>query len=171
MAPSLARWAEPGSLIVGIGNVARTDDGLGWAFVDRLEAAGHPGDLVRAYQLQLEDADLVSHFERVLFVDATRSPEVTSYSLTRPEPRLEVAFTSHALTVPTVLETCRTCFGRVPEAWLLAVRGYRFDLAEGLTPAAAANLAAALAALAALPTLPALGAVGTEPSVPQPDPV
>ena len=31
----------PSSLIYGIGNVARRDDGLGWAFIDQLEAR-HP---------------------------------------------------------------------------------------------------------------------------------
>ncbi len=147
MRPLIEEYVAPGGLVVGIGNVGRQDDGLGWALVDALEASGHPGELVRAYQLQLEDADLVSRFARVLFVDSTKDPEVATYSLTRPTPRLEVAFTSHALTVPTVLETCRHCFGRLPEVRLLAIRGYSFELVEGLTRDAAANLAAAGAAL------------------------
>ena len=29
---------DPSSLIYGIGNVGRQDDGLGWAFIDELEA-------------------------------------------------------------------------------------------------------------------------------------
>lgn len=143
----LEEYAAPGGLVVGIGNVGRQDDGLGWAFLDVLEAAGHTGELVRAYQLQLEDADLISRFARVLFVDSSKDAGVTSYLLTRPEPRLEVAFTSHALTIPTVLATCRQCFGVLPDTRVLALRGYSFDLVEGLTTAAARNLGLATAAL------------------------
>jgi hydrogenase maturation protease len=147
MGAILEEYAAPGGLVLGIGNVGRQDDGLGWAFVDRLEEAAHPGTLERTYQLHLEDAALLSRCERVLFVDSTKEPGVTSYALTRPHPRLEVAFTSHALTIPTVLETCRQCFGVLPDTRVLAIRGYSFDLVEGLTPSGTANLAAAFAAL------------------------
>ena len=34
----LGFFDDPSSLIYGIGNVGRQDDGLGWAFIDRLEA-------------------------------------------------------------------------------------------------------------------------------------
>ena len=104
-------------LVYGIGNVARRDDGLGWAFVDWLEETGRcaRAELVRGYQLQLEDADLLRRFRRVLFVDATRDPAVPSYRLERPTPRLESTFTSHALTVPSVLATTQHCFGVLPD--------------------------------------------------------
>ena len=90
---------DPSSLICGIGNVGRQDDGLGWAFIDRLEAHKRRphADLRRAYQLNLEHADLISRFARVLFVDATKDPLVSSFSLTRPEPKLDFSFTLHAI--------------------------------------------------------------------------
>ena len=43
-----------------------------------------------------------------------------------------------------VLDTHRTVVGDPPPAWTLAIRGDRFELGEDLTPAAAANLEAAL---------------------------
>ena len=54
-------YDAPDCLIYGIGNVARQDDGLGWAFIDWLEATGacSRATLMRGYQLQLEDADLL----------------------------------------------------------------------------------------------------------------
>lgn len=149
MAPLIEEYAGPGGLVIGIGNLAREDDGLGWAFLDRLEQRRFRGELVRAYQLQLEDADLVSRADRVLVVDSTTDPAVSTYALTTPEPRLEVAFTSHALTIPTVLEVCRQCFGVLPATRVLALRGHSFDLVEGLTPAGTRSLEAALAAVAA----------------------
>jgi hydrogenase maturation protease len=145
----LSTYSGPGSLVIGVGNVAREDDGIGWAFLDRLEETGvcAGAELVRRYQLLLEDADLVARFDRVLVVDATRDPAVTAYRVEVPEPRLDMTFTSHALSVPCVLAAAATCFRRVPQVEVLAVRGYSWELRTGLTAGAAANLAAALAAV------------------------
>ncbi|MGB8380063.1 MAG: hypothetical protein WCG47_02240 [Dermatophilaceae bacterium] len=93
---------DPSALIYGIGNVGRQDDGLGWAFVDRIEQQpDRPrAQLVRGYQLALEDADLVSRASRVLFVDSTKQSTVRCFSLYRPTPRLDFSFTSHACLSP-----------------------------------------------------------------------
>lgn len=147
----LDEYDAPDCLIYGIGNLARRDDGLGWAFVDWLEANDRctRATLVRRYQLQLEDADLITRYRRVLFVDATRDPAVAAYRLEWPEPRMESTFTSHALSVPSVLATSRHCFGTLPDTCVLAIRGHAWDLAVGLTDAATEHLAAAVAALTA----------------------
>ena len=137
---------DPSSLIYGIGNVGRQDDGLGWAFIDRLETREPPprATLHRNYQLNLEDADLIRGFARVLFVDATKDPGVSSFALTRPEPKLDFSFTSHAISVPSVLATAQQCFGYVPEVYLLAIRGYEWELQMGLTEPAEHNLSDSL---------------------------
>ncbi|BBX47551.1 hydrogenase maturation protease [Mycobacterium cookii] len=134
------------SLIYGIGNDGRQDDGLGWAFIDRLEQI-HPrprARLRRTYQLSLEDADLISRYTRVLFVDATKDPGVESFNLSLPEPRLDFSFTSHALSVPAILATTQQCFEHLPEAYLLAIRGYEWELQLGLTSPAQHNLSRSL---------------------------
>jgi hydrogenase maturation protease len=140
--PTFEFFNEPSSLIYGIGNVGRRDDGLGWAFIDRLEARQPLPRAVlhRNYQLNLEDAHLISEFARVLFVDATKDPAVSSFSLTRPEPKLDFSFTSHAISVPSILATAKQCFGYLPEVYLLAIRGYRWELQQGLTEPAEQNL-------------------------------
>ena len=109
----LEEYDVPDALVLGIGNLARRDDGLGWAFVDWLESSRwcRRTELVRCYQLHLEDAELLSRKRRVLVVDATRDPTVASYRIDRPEPRLESTFTSHALSIPSVLATTLHCFG------------------------------------------------------------
>ncbi|CAN5600923.1 hydrogenase maturation protease [soil metagenome] len=137
------------SLIYGIGNVGRQDDGLGWAFVDRLEAAGYlrHAELQRTYQLNLEDADLINGFARVLFVDATKDPAITSFALTRPAPKFDMSFTSHAISVPAIVATAGQCFDRVPDIYLLAIRGYEWELQMGLTASAETNLRQAIADL------------------------
>ena len=137
---------DPTSLIYGIGNSGRQDDGLGWAFIDRLEQI-RPlprAHLRRTYQLNLEDADLISRYTRVLFVDATKDPAVESFTVSRPEPKLDFSFTSHAISVPSILATTQQCFEHVPDAYLLAIRGYEWELQEGLTSPAQHNLSHSL---------------------------
>ena len=45
------------TLIIGIGNNTRQDDGLGWCFLDKLTEEGFNEDnLLYKYQLMIEDA-------------------------------------------------------------------------------------------------------------------
>lgn len=143
----LADFDDESCLIFGIGNVGRQDDGLGWAFVDWLEAEGYcrNADLRSNYQLLLEDAELISGKRRVLFVDATKDSSVASFAMERAMPRMDFSFTSHAISVPALMATSQQCFGRLPTVHILVIRGFQFDLAMGLTPAAQRNLDDAVA--------------------------
>ena len=145
----LDEFDDDSCLIYGIGNVGRQDDGLGWAFVDWLEAQGRCPDaeIQRNYQLLLEDADLISTKRRVLFIDATKDAAVTSFTLERAAPKMDFSFTSHAISIPAIMATCQQCFGRLPEVHVLAIRGFEFELAIGLSPAAQRNLDEATAYL------------------------
>lgn len=117
-------------LVYGIGNVGRQDDGLGWAFVDWLQAHGlcSSAEMRRGYQLLLEDAELISNKERVLFIDATKEPTVKSFTLKRAAPRMDLSFTSHAISIPAIMATCQQCFEHLPIVHALAIRGYEFGL-------------------------------------------
>ncbi len=129
-------------LVYGIGNVGRQDDGLGWAFVDWLQAQDlcSSAQMQRGYQLLLEDAELISTKERVLFIDATKEPTVKSFTLERAAPRMDFSFTSHAISIPAIMATCQQCFDHLPIVHVLAIRGYEFGLEMGLTHAATQNL-------------------------------
>ncbi len=142
---SLADYNHPACLICGIGNVGRQDDGLGWAFIDWLErqALCPRAELIRNYQLQLEDADLISRKEQVLFVDATKALDVQSFRLEQMKPELDFSFTSHAVSIPSIMATCEHCFGQLPAVHLLTIRGYAWELQTGLTEEAGKNLRAA----------------------------
>ena len=144
----LARYNHASCLIYGIGNVGRQDDGLGWAFIDWLEGRGlcPQGETMRHYQLHLEDADLISHKKRVLFVDATKATDVETFQVENLKPRMDFSFTSHAISIPAIMATCQQCFQRLPEVHLLTIRGYEWELQLGLTRKAEANLKAATAA-------------------------
>lgn len=149
---TLDDFDDDSCLIYGIGNVGRQDDGLGWAFVDWLQAQGHcpNAEMLRGYQLLLEDAELISTKQRVLFVDATKDASVPSFTLERAASKMDFSFTSHAISVPAIMATCQQCFQCLPVVHVLAIRGFEFELAMGLTRAAQRNLDDATAYLSSL---------------------
>jgi len=70
------------TLVIGVGNAGRQDDGLGPALVERLAGVKPPErvivqtpdgavDAFWAYQLNIEDAAAVREYDRVVFVDAS----------------------------------------------------------------------------------------------------
>ncbi len=147
---TLLEWInKPDTLIYGIGNVGREDDGLGWAFVDWIEENKLclEAELVRSYQLHLEDADLISHKKRVLFIDASKKEEIACFKFSKVEANMDVSFSSHAMSVSTVLAIASQCFENVPEVYLLEIKGYEWELKIGLTPRAQENLEETIANL------------------------
>jgi len=135
------------TLVFGIGNSGRADDGLGWAFLDRLRA--EPGFAAQAeyrFQLQVEDAWLAARFEHVVFVDASHEELPGGFHRAPCTACRAEGFTTHVLPPGAVLHYCHTLYGAAPRAETLALQGYRWDLHEGLSERAEANLAAALAA-------------------------
>ncbi len=147
LAVTLANYNTSSSLIYGIGNIGRQDDGLGWAFIDWLEAEGlcPKAELMRHYQLHLEDADLISYQQQVLFVDATKAADVECFHLEKMEPKMDFTFSSHAISIPAIMHTCLQCFEKVPQVQLLTIKGYEWELQLGLTAMAKQNLDAATA--------------------------
>ncbi len=132
-------------LVFGWGNPSRGDDALGPLFVERVQAMGLAGvECLTDFQLQVEHA-LDLHGRRlILFVDASVEAEAP-FSVEPLAPARDESFSSHAMTPQSVLQVyCDLEDEEPPPAWLLAIRGERFELGEPLTPAAAAGLEAAV---------------------------
>jgi hydrogenase maturation protease len=131
-------------LIIGIGNPSRGDDALGPMLIDRLEALQVADvELLTDFQLQVEFALDLQGRQRVIFVDAsvdTASP-FTFEPLVAAE---DASFTSHALSPGAVLHAYKKLIGDPPSAYVLAIRGEAFELGEGLSAQAAANLEVAI---------------------------
>jgi hydrogenase maturation protease len=135
----------PGSLLFGIGNSGRCDDGLGWAFVERLQQQpAYAGRLECRYQLQVEDAALVSRADRVLFVDSHRGALPGGFQMKPCAPARKFEFSTHALSPSTVLYLCGELYGKAPPADLLLIEGLCWDLRTGLSGEAQLNLNEAL---------------------------
>lgn len=135
-------------LVLACGNPSRGDDALGPLLIERLAERQRAGelqqvDLLTGFQLQLEHALDLQGRDLVVFADAAASgPEPFSFRPVHPEP--DAGYTTHAMAPGAVLRV----FEQVtredsPPAWLLAIRGYAFDLGSSASTAADANLSQA----------------------------
>jgi len=128
-------------LIIGFGNPLRSDDGLGWLAAKELSGEFAEGvQIVAVHQLLPEMTELVSHAERVLFIDAARHGvpgEIRVVEVGEPEPS---GTQSHELTPATVLKLAADLYGKRPASQLLTVTGENFETGDTLTPRIAAAL-------------------------------
>ncbi len=138
---------EPRTLVLGIGNPGRQDDGLGAALVESLKALRLPRVTCMArYQLNLEDAKLCAGYDIVVFSDAA-GDIVESFTLSPLDPSTYVPMSTHSFRPEAILAACETHYGQKPRAFLLAIRGYHWGLEEGLSPQGTENLEVAREAL------------------------
>jgi hydrogenase maturation protease len=134
-----------GILLFGIGNCGRSDDGLGWAFLDRVQQESEfPGQVEYRYQLQIEDAATVSRADHVIFIDSYRGALPGGFQWAPCNPSRVFEFTSHALAPSTVMHLCQDLYGRVPPAELLLIQGDCWDLDTRMSDAAQQRLENAL---------------------------
>ena len=134
-------------VIIGYGNPGRQDDGLGFLMAEGIEALGLPFVTSEAdLQLQIEDAATISEHDIAVFVDASiDGPE--PFSVAQIIPSKEITFTSHSVSPETIVAICEDHMKKMPQVWLVGIRGYSFEFEEGLTPEATENFEAAFSFL------------------------
>jgi len=136
---------EPRVILFGIGNCGRADDGLGWAFLDQIkELLPDNYDIEYRYQLQVEDAELATNYDTVLFIDAHTKIFKEGFVWEPCEPKATDSFTTHELDPQSVLYLTDTIYKKQPKSYILGISGEDFRLAMGLSDLAAANLEKAL---------------------------
>jgi hydrogenase maturation protease len=132
------------TILLAIGNSGRKDDGLGWAFAEDLENSGlFQGEIHFRFQLQVEDAELISNADRVVFVDAHKGKLENGFELQPCFPSREFHFSTHAIAPSSILYLCNDVYDRLPEAWLLIIEGMEWGIGEGLSRDALRHLDAA----------------------------
>lgn len=141
------------TLIYGYGNPGRMDDGIGKRFVDLIDnwIAEEKIENIFTdcnYQLNIEDASIISEYDAVVFVDASIVEDVENFRLEKVEPNdATIEFTMHAVSTAFVVDLCRKMYNKIPEAWVLHVRAYEFEFSEEMTPKAVENMLDAFAFL------------------------
>ncbi len=133
------------TLIIGIGNNTRQDDGLGWCFLDNLEKEGFNSDnLLYKYQLMVEDAELIGEYETVIFVDACKTELKEGFKLEQLFSAKQVSFSTHAVPPNQILNLCETIYNKKPKAYIIKIQGFNWDIEIGLSEKASLNLNKAL---------------------------
>jgi len=133
-------------LIVAYGNPLRSDDGLAWHAAEQLEGKFPPEEveILSVQQLGPELAELASHSECTIFLDAADSGEpgdvqVTNLSADRTGPPQPSRF-SHALSPATILGMASQLYSGRPQAFLATLCGQHFEHGESLSPVVQATL-------------------------------
>lgn len=137
-------------VVLAVGNPSRGDDALGPLFAARVasalaeDVAAGRLELLEDFQLSIEHALDLAGRERVVFVDASVAAPAP-FSFARVLAERDASATTHAMSPAAVLDVHRRIVGEPPEAWLLAIRGERFELGEPLGAGAAEHLERAVA--------------------------
>jgi hydrogenase maturation protease len=133
-------------LIIGYGNPARGDDGLGPSLAAAVAEWELDGVTVETdYQLHVEHAADAAECDVVIFADADVEG-AGPFRFRRLEPKTELSFTSHSVSPAGVLGLARELFSARSTGYVLGIRGHAFgEFAEGLSEEARHNLSSALA--------------------------
>lgn len=131
-------------LVIGFGNPAREDDGLGPAVADLVEKAAIADVQVDIdYQLSVEHAADVAEHAIVVFIDASVDAEAP-YVFRPVSSVVTESFSSHSVTPEQVMGLAESLFDKKPEGFILGIRGYSFEMfREELTDEARGNMEAA----------------------------
>jgi hydrogenase maturation protease len=138
-------------LLIGIGNNCRGDDGLGWKFIELVESMGL--DFISheyRYQLQVEDAALISEYEVVYFIDASYEKMDKGFELRPCIAFDEEQVSSHAQSPGAILRLANDLYQKFPEAWILAIGGESWEIQTSLSETAERNLVEATSFFAEL---------------------
>ncbi len=138
-------------LLYGYGNPGRQDDALGIRFIERMQVWVKEKGLDNIffdsnYQLNIEDADTISDYDIVYFVDASMEP-IEDFTISKVEfSTAQVEFTMHAISPGVVLNLCDNIYNKIPKAYLVHIKGYEWDLEfnKGLTEKGEKNLQSAI---------------------------
>ena len=140
------------TLVYAFGNPGRQDDALGNELVEAIQLWIDENELSNVdcdsnYQLNIEDAELISHYEKVFFVDASMAAieDVTITEVEASEAKVE--FSMHAVSPAFVVDLCNKIYSNSPKAYLLQIKGYQWDFLEPMTEKAHKNLAKAISLL------------------------
>ncbi len=136
-------------LLLGYGNLSRGDDGLGPALLEMIvedRALGRAPDIfdtLTDYQLQIEHALDMQKRRLVVFIDASISA-TAPFDYSRLEPCRDNSYTSHAMSPAALLAVyAQVCGEPLPDAYLLGISAYQFELGTSITPQAGEHLALA----------------------------
>lgn len=130
-------------LLIGIGNISRGDDGIGWLFADEMELYfGQSVTVQKEFQLVVEDALMITEYDTVIFVDASENKLENGFEFRKVEAPhvIKTEFTSHAQTPENIIFLASDLFQNKNDAYLMEISGQDWELGEDLSEYGRQNL-------------------------------
>ncbi len=134
-------------LLIGIGNISRGDDGIGWLFADEMELYfGQSVTVQKEFQLVVEDALMITEYDTVIFVDASENVLDKGFDFRKIDVPdvIKTEFTSHAQTPENIMFLASDLFQYTMDAYVLEISGQDWELGEDLSEYGRLNLHQAL---------------------------
>lgn len=136
-------YIYPKILVYGYGNTGKSDDGLGNAFVQMLGPWLNSENLhhisrKNSLQLNAEDAYDISGFDVVVFVRASDN-EMEDISFTKIIPAGSVE-KNQTISPSVLLNICSELYGKIPESYLLQIKGFQWEKGTTISEKADENL-------------------------------
>jgi hydrogenase maturation protease len=123
------------TVIIGIGNPLRGDDGAGWVVVEALLANPlRSVTAVSSHQLLPELLEPIHAAKQVIFVDASVVGEPGEVAISTVQPATDGPASSHQLPPAVLLAMGVELYGRMPPASLITITGQSFGYQETLSP-------------------------------------
>ena len=130
------------TLIIAYGNPLRGDDGLAWRAAKQLERMFVDVEIIKLHQLAPELAEVISRYERVIFVDAAETCAGRPVGDVQVE---EITATgaghfSHHISPACLVALAERLFARHPQAFSVTVATDSFGPGEEISDAVEASL-------------------------------
>lgn len=125
-------------LVIGYGNPARCDDGIGEYVIERLSLKKINVDVISLQELGPELCEDISGYELVFFVDASIN-QSEDFIIKEIIPRYKTPVFSHHISPEMLLAITKELYGVCPKSYLVSIRGYNFDFGFSITKEAKRN--------------------------------
>ncbi|MCB9358163.1 MAG: hydrogenase maturation protease [Calditrichaeota bacterium] len=121
------------TLIIGIGNALRGDDGVAQRVIELISHQHMHADLECVTQLTIEHSQKLRNYETVLFIDASILLPPGEWTIESLAPHgMCSAQASHHCTPADVIELAALLFDASPDAYLLSIGASKFDERDSL---------------------------------------
>jgi hydrogenase maturation protease len=122
-------------LIVGVGNILRSDDGIGAFVIQKISELKLPAvELQVTHQLHLESIEKFLDYEKIIVVDAAcigADYDFQKIELTSTDPTLS---SSHHLSLQLLLALSKKLYNHDTDLFLCSIKGINFEIGETISP-------------------------------------
>jgi hydrogenase maturation protease len=146
----MEREFMPRTIIIGYGNIDRSDDGVACEIINlvrqnlgqKILEDGDMGlenldgeiDSIFLPQLVPEIMELIVGYKQIIFVDAHTGDDMEDLNCSKVTPQYVCSTFTHHLTPDALLAFLKTLYQHEPEAYIVSVRAHDFDFKRSFSP-------------------------------------